>query len=821
MAGTLKGSLGLKSSPLAPTSAKLTSQYLVLDHMNNHYNKIAKARPAIDNQPPKSMLCSQKVRERKQREQVIKYGRPLSSMSMRSLSTPANANYYTMEDETWGEPEDDEDRLVYNIMKRTLQQEPEESAQATYGSDSHDHEHRAMEEHFGKTVRHGQTSLLRENLNKLQRPCSARSSRSVMSNASRTILNQAKKPGTYDGDLLEKRAHVFTQSGRAFTPRTLKSNRQSRLKEYKYYTPPPKKNHDGDMEKEGMGDTGESPSMPRPKPRKLGDTQKGEMMETTLMFESLQSRDYSYLNKKRQEGVPTLNISVDKDHKEWLKEQANKAHVRMKSDKMSSCREAASEGDTNENGKTFLGDENVLTFGKSSKLFDKKPWKSQRLSEVEEEQLYVKFAQDITKDVLNSGICSDKVLQQMFDRHLQKNQHVLKMTRMRTILSKLRIDLGIRRDSVGVGNDLGSEMTTVSSLEHHDMLHVDSGTNAIKGNDREHSETSSTSYKFDETTEIVSTVRSQRNDDELDGLSTGQALEQYQMDITRADNESRSEADIGENAMGDRMVNGHVADLKSRGDLHLADSDEEILTPTNSQNGTPWHSVHVTPSTSSHSMHGTPMHSVSTTPTRGPRPRPRDRRHAARGKKDAAADDECSSVKGSEASICTSDQKINIEPHTNDTLAKLVDSPKQVDSATNVTRPRARARRHHSREDSLSAAEEELSHHVRGSEPPNSRNVKLNAKNNDGHELIQQEYSSPKLADKLHTSLSIHDSQSKQNQDIVCKSMKHDAEGDHESVTTKEEHEQDDYDDDYEDDYDADEDDAHGDTTHRTSDDDF
>ena len=26
----------------------------------------------------------------------------------------------------------------------------------------------------------------------------------------------------------------------------------------------------------------------------------------------------------------------------------------------------------------------------------------------EEEQLYVKFAQNITKDVLNSGICSDK-----------------------------------------------------------------------------------------------------------------------------------------------------------------------------------------------------------------------------------------------------------------------------------------------------------------------------------------------------------------------------------------------------------------------------
>ena len=29
---------------LSPTASKLTTQYLVLDHMNNHYSKITKAR---------------------------------------------------------------------------------------------------------------------------------------------------------------------------------------------------------------------------------------------------------------------------------------------------------------------------------------------------------------------------------------------------------------------------------------------------------------------------------------------------------------------------------------------------------------------------------------------------------------------------------------------------------------------------------------------------------------------------------------------------------------------------------------------------------
>ena len=253
-------------------------------------------------------------------------------------------------------------------MKTTLQRDPDESAHATYGSESRDHEQRPMGENFGKTIRHGQTVLLQENINKLQRPCSARSSRSVLSNVSRTSLGQTKKVGTYDGDLLEKRSHVFTEPVKAFTPRTLKSNRQSRLKEYKYYTPPLKKKHDGETEKERVeGGTGDSGSMPRPKPRKRGDSQNGGMMETTLMFESLQSRDFNYLNKKRQEGVPTLNISVDKDHREWLKEQANKAHVRMKSEKISSSRDAASESETREDGKSFLDDEHDLTVGKSTK----------------------------------------------------------------------------------------------------------------------------------------------------------------------------------------------------------------------------------------------------------------------------------------------------------------------------------------------------------------------------------------------------------------------------------------------------------------------
>ena len=406
---------------------------------------------------------------------------------------------------------------------------------------------------------------------------------------------------------------------------------------------------------------------------------------------------------------------------------------------------------------------------------------------------------------------------------------------MRTILSKLRLDLGIRRDSGGgLDDDLGSEMTSVSSLGPHNTLD-DSRKHLLNNSVHEPSETSSTSYKFDETTEMMSTVRSQRNEEEMDGLSTTQALEQYQMDITRADNRSRSEVDQDEKAASDKMVNGHAADLKSPGQLSQADSESETLTPrrlsrkTSGQSsgqllhGTPTPSVHEMPSSSvqrtySSSMQATPsalshsLQSVPATPTHGPRPRPRDRRHAVRDKQSSVTDDDCSSVKGSEVSVSISEQKIDVELKVNNRQA-------QVDLSSGTTKPRARARRHSSREDRVLAVEEELTHEVKGSD---SRNDHLKRTNmNNKQDVIQHKDSSVELADKLQTDLTIHDSSSQQNHDISPQTTKHDEQGEHQSIADVEEQENDEYDDDYEDDYDADEDDAHGDTTHRTSDDDF
>ena len=177
-----------------------------------------------------------------------------------------------------------------------------------------------------------------------QRPSSARSHRSVGSNVSRTIIQTQGKKSTYDGDLLEKRSHVFTEE-KPFTPRTLKTDRKSRLSQYKYYNKPPPKGVNKGPQNEGpaqpSGDVKVSQEkvtakpVPQPRPRRgLDRTREGPVTMNSLMFETLHSRDFS--NDQKNPDVPKLDISMDTDHLKWIKEQASKAQVRANNETLKS-----------------------------------------------------------------------------------------------------------------------------------------------------------------------------------------------------------------------------------------------------------------------------------------------------------------------------------------------------------------------------------------------------------------------------------------------------------------------------------------------------
>ncbi|XP_076463488.1 spermatogenesis-associated protein 7-like [Babylonia areolata] len=334
MAASLKGQLGVKSGPLAPTSAKLTTQMLVISHMDNHYKKINKAKPAIDNRPPKSMVSSQKMRDRRSRKQIEKYGSSYGSRPSSRLTYRTNSVEEDIYDENqWDEPEDDDERQVRDIMRTTLRGPLKaQHGIVTMQSAADDSNLKDERSRLGMTMTRPRSASMQrvavQGASQLgqTRPMSARSTASVVSHFSQVSRTTNPSKVTYDGDVLDKHAHSFTEPRKPFTPRTLKSNRQSSLKQYKYYTPPPKKAQSSRGKSPDVGADerggGTQVKSQRGSAKDLDTTQ--TLTETMLMDMSLQSHDHR--QSQGDSGVPRLNISMDKDHLSWVKDQAARVH---------------------------------------------------------------------------------------------------------------------------------------------------------------------------------------------------------------------------------------------------------------------------------------------------------------------------------------------------------------------------------------------------------------------------------------------------------------------------------------------------------------
>ncbi|VDI16159.1 spermatogenesis-associated protein 7 [Mytilus galloprovincialis] len=533
---TMKGQLGLRSSALAPTSSKITTQYLVLDHMNNHYRKVVGAKSAIDNKPPKALKTSQKIRDRQTRDYVKKTGTRPPSRTMPSR-THSQMQYYDQDDyddeNQWGEydPDDEEERLVQTIMRTTLKPKSSTSVNATHGSVTEPTE-RQYEEYA------------HTNVSQQPRAMSANSkwmkTRNMMT-AVRAVTApiSARKDKTYDGDLIEKRSHAFTEE-KPFTPRTLKTkNRSSRLSEYKYYTPPPQKRSGKKQEEEDHETKKKETPAPKPRPRQSAKSPQrvDASMTDTLMFESLQSRDFSRF-KDKEELVPKLDISLDKDHMNWLQEQQYRNTVREKSGTLRSSMGRIQE-DEMMHSTEFDQTRDMSTLGKSSTRGFGNTTGSQRLHKEEEELKYMEFMKEVTDDVLTRGVFTNRVLKQVFESHIRKKKGQLDERRMRSMLGKVRNDLGILDDDesdLGESYRMGETVSTSSfklrptlaKFEHSKVSDVTFDSTVDSQN----------TYKFKSTSsaDMYSTIHSEPED-----LSASQALRDYQMKITRKEEMSEGE----------------------------------------------------------------------------------------------------------------------------------------------------------------------------------------------------------------------------------------------------------------------------------------
>ncbi|XP_063804625.1 spermatogenesis-associated protein 7 isoform X2 [Pseudophryne corroboree] len=95
----------------------------------------------------------------------------------------------------------------------------------------------------------------------------------------------------------------------------------------------------------------------------------------------------------------------------------------------------------------------------------------------EEELAYLNFVAAVTNEILSLGLFSDRVLERVFERHLQENKHHLDVGKMRCLLDTLKADLN-RKDE----NNLQSFIDHLSDANEHftsPIAHQDGARNEV------------------------------------------------------------------------------------------------------------------------------------------------------------------------------------------------------------------------------------------------------------------------------------------------------------------------------------------------------
>ncbi|NXA14450.1 SPAT7 protein, partial [Sapayoa aenigma] len=85
----------------------------------------------------------------------------------------------------------------------------------------------------------------------------------------------------------------------------------------------------------------------------------------------------------------------------------------------------------------------------------------------DEELLYLTFIEDVTNDILSLGLFSNRVLEELFECHIEENKNRLDEAKMRHMLDMLKMDLGCGLDREAEQIHAGQE--TLDSLDLQDF----------------------------------------------------------------------------------------------------------------------------------------------------------------------------------------------------------------------------------------------------------------------------------------------------------------------------------------------------------------
>ncbi|XP_070577594.1 spermatogenesis-associated protein 7-like [Ptychodera flava] len=429
--GPFRGHMALKSSPLAATSTRLTNQYLVQDQMASHYRRVNSAKAAVDTKPPKSMQISTKTRDRQKRKELERTSRMSSRAGSRASSRDYTPPRSSRLRDDYEKGLTDYDYDFVNDMVEDTRYSP-----STYRTP------RVMK----SSVPPGWTPR----------------TRTLQEDHPMQTMKWDKM------DLLDTAQHKFKEPDKPYTPRTLKREAKSKIAQSKNYNPPKRKSQYNGDQKLGQTKQSEFLSTVNTIPEYNGDI---ERTASTNMELNTAIR-YSDIEKTRK-AIPTLKIKRDQDHAKWVEDQAQRVaamNLNETGDYDDYAMDGVGDSTMNEAGK--LEDTAAFTTMKSEKdgaafttmksevdganyslrhlsttptqyLSYTRRLNNAKVKEEEEELKYLEFVTDVTNDVLNRGIYSNRVLKQIFEKHIERNRGQLDDRRMRRLMEQLRVDLGI------------------------------------------------------------------------------------------------------------------------------------------------------------------------------------------------------------------------------------------------------------------------------------------------------------------------------------------------------------------------------------------
>ncbi|CAL8289884.1 unnamed protein product [Gadus morhua 'NCC'] len=368
----------LKTSPFCPGSSSKLSQSIVKDHMVSHYKKIYSAKASIDTTVPKSLIHSVKYNDQLKREQLRRGGRPQSAHSV----LLGNGRDSRSSEESRGSLQGEKSPLfcsgssIFSTSRPNTSFHAKQVVYPSHGSRSHPHQLHTASE---CSFRRSETNLYRQQ--------SAHSSFALVDNQSPYSTFKDPIQKTYSGDLLQKHSHYFTHD-KPFTPRTLKSDKSSTLSKYRYYTAP-KRNPNPD------------PTHSRMMPPQANHIRRELEQHSTSDYDD------------HTQGYTDMG---------WSEDEAIDRHVLLSTNQRLASR-SRRQGSLSRASPEGMKSPSMMS-----------------TSAEEDELVYLEFIVNVTDDILSRGLFSDRVLDRVFERHIDKNRGRLKEGKMRHLLEVLRRD---------------------------------------------------------------------------------------------------------------------------------------------------------------------------------------------------------------------------------------------------------------------------------------------------------------------------------------------------------------------------------------------